>query len=102
MARITYEQLVKINACPEREKFKERFGEAMELTPDIAEQHACDFDTRMCIMKLLTTEQVKEWGRRMAERVKGMQLKGRVDPEFKKLKARVAAEVYCEAHDGTE
>lgn len=98
MATLTYEQLVKIGACSQREIFKRRFGDFIEITPDKAEQLALQFDCRLSILRLLTHDQLRKWSKRMHEAKD--RFTGQTDPEYLRYRTRAAVEIYCEAQDG--
>jgi hypothetical protein len=89
---ITYEQLAAHKPCKEIEKFRKMFGDKLYITPDIAEQYAHVFTANFAILNLLTKEELAEYGRRVHQAVKTFN--GTKD-DLKRLKARIAAEVYC-------
>lgn len=95
MPVITYDFLVSRNACKEREKFKELFGDAMNLTPDIAVQYANHLTSNWAILNCLTRDQLKEYGRRVHEAAKGFTGDKKA---WNETRARIAAEIYCGKH----
>lgn len=93
MATITYSQLVKLRACPEREKFKEIFGEVMNVTPEIAMQYANVLASNWAILHVMTKPQLTEYARRVHNSIQVY--RPPTKEALNRLRAKIAAEVYC-------
>jgi len=90
--KLLYDTLVKAGACKQREEFHRIAGEGIELTDELAAQYAEHFDIEFSIMRLLTTENLKNFCREVAQNAK--RFKSRQDRAFKIFYAQTAAKWY--------
>ena len=62
MTYLKLETLARLDACRDyRSKFEQLFGEGVEVTVELCEKHAGDFDWEWAVGKLLTGEQRAEF-----------------------------------------
>lgn len=62
-ATVTYDDLVKNDACEERDVFKGVFGNKTEITVALAKKHAMDFDWSWAANNLLPGKLYEQWSR---------------------------------------
>lgn len=62
-ATVTYDDLVKNDACEERETFRGVFGNKTEITVALAKKHAMEFDWGWAAGKLLPEKLYEQWQR---------------------------------------
>lgn len=98
MPKLTYEALVKVNACKQREEFHRIAGEGIELTPAIAAQYAEHFELPSMVIKLLDREHLRNMYRELAQNAK--RFTTRECREFKVFYAQLAAKHYAEQLNG--